>query len=159
WQCLSFKIWSLRGESLAWIVGFAFLMVLVDIVSALKQNASVRSALRLSPILAPLFFAMVLTHAVTSFIVAVFSAGYVAAAVALRWQRAQLLLVARVAALSFFPLLLLFAAFAYTYTGTLSPLERTAQRPPAGDVDAAVQFDNAWAGAPLDDGAPRVLAS
>lgn len=159
WQCLSFKIWSLRGESLAWIIGFAFLMVLADIVSALMENASVRSALRLSPILALLFFAMVLTHAVTTFIVSVFAAGYVAASVAQRWQRSQFFLVARVAALSLLPLLLLFAAFAYTYSGTLSPLERTARLPPAGDLDAAVQFDNAWVGAPLDDGAPRVLAS
>lgn len=159
WQCLSFKIWSLRAEALAWIIGFAFLMVLADILSALKENASVRSALRLSPLLAPLFFAMALTHAVTTFIVAVFAAGYVAACLAQRWQRSQLFLVARVAALSLLPLLLLFAAFAYTYSGTLLPLERTAQQPPPGDVDAAIQFDNAWAGAPLDDGAPHVRAS
>lgn len=160
WTCLSHKIWSLRAESLAWIIGFAFLMVLVDVVSALKENGASRVALRLSPLLAPLFFAMVLTHAVTSSFVAMFSAGYVAAVVAQRWQRSQLFLVARVAALSLLPLLLLFAAFAYTYSGTLLPLERAAaQRPPPGDVDAAMQFDNAWAGAPLDDGAPRVRAS
>ncbi|MBV8755468.1 MAG: hypothetical protein JO328_21650 [Hyphomicrobiales bacterium] len=159
WYCLSYKIWSLRGESLAWIIGFAFLMVLADIVSALKETASARSALRLSPLLAPLFFAMILTHGVTSFIVAVFSVGYVAASLAQQWQRSQVFLVARVAALSLLPLLLLFAAFAYTYTGTLSPLERTAQWPPPGDIDAAVQYDNAWIGAPLDAGAPRVLSS
>jgi hypothetical protein len=159
WVCLSYKIWSLRGESLAWIIGFAFLMVLTDVVSALRKEASVRSALRLAPLLAPLFFAMVLTHAVTSFFVAVFSIGCVGAFIAQRWQRSELWLVGRVAGVSLVPLLLLFGAFAYTYSGTLLPIERTARLPPAGDLDAAIQFDNAWEGAPLDTGAPRVLAS
>jgi hypothetical protein len=49
-------------------------------------------------------------------------------------------------------------AFAYTYSGTSFATEQGAQ-PPAGDLDAAIQFDNAWAGDPLELGAPRVLQS
>lgn len=153
------KIWSLRAESLAWIIGFAFLMVLVDVLTAFKKDTTAGPALRLFPLLTLLFFSLALAHLTTSFIVAIFCVGYGVAVVIERRQRAQLLLVARLAGMSLVPLVLLFAAFASTYSGTLVPVEQDAERPPAGDVDAVIQFDNAWAGAPLDADAPRVHAS
>jgi hypothetical protein len=153
------KIWSLRAESLGWIIGFAFLMVLADVLTAFKKDATAHQALRLFPLLALLFFSLALAHLTTAFIVAIFCVGYGAAVVAERRRRAQLMLVVQLAAMSLVPFVLLLAAFAFTYSGTLVPVEQDVQRPPAGDVDAVIQFDNAWAGAPLDLDAPRVLAS
>ncbi|MBV8755471.1 MAG: hypothetical protein JO328_21665 [Hyphomicrobiales bacterium] len=152
------KIWSLRAESLAWIIGFAFLMALTDVFCAFKKDALAGPALRLFPLLTLLFFSLTLTHPATAFIVAIFCVAHAAAFVVDQWRRTLLFSVARLAGMSVVPLLLLLGAFAYTYSGTSFATEQGAQ-PPTGDLDAAIQFDNAWAGDPLDIGAPRVLES
>ncbi len=159
WGVLDFKIWSLRAEALAWIIGFAFLMVLGDVLTALRKSETPVHALRPFPLLTLLFFSLSLTHSVTTFIVAVFSAAYVFYFVAERWSRTELLLIGRLATMSLLPLLLLFVVLAFTYSGTPLPIEQTATRPPTGDLDAAIQFDNAWAGGPLDLDAPKVRAA
>ena len=153
---LGVKIWSLRGESIGWILGFAFLIVVTDIIAALKDEETERTAIRLFPIAVLLFFGLVLTHAIAA-VVAAFAAGAAGCYLIESRRSRDIVAFARFAALSAVLFVLLFGAFEVSFAGTSSLIESN-RPPPAGDRDAAMQFDNVTSGVPINSGVPLVLA-
>ena len=72
---LDFKIWSLRGELLAWILGFAFLILLVDFLSSFNSRLlSPRTFLHLTG-MGLLFVTLTLMHGIVMLIVSFLSVG------------------------------------------------------------------------------------
>jgi hypothetical protein len=158
---LDYKIWSLRGESLAWIIGFGFLIVQVDLQAHVRRNGVDRLSFGGAALMAVLYFALCMTHGVTALIATLMSAGM---ATPLLWelfkQRKNRPLGKSLALLGLFAALSLGLnlGFAATYSRHSQILEDNA-RPPVGDIDAAIEYDNAILNLPLETDAPRVLAA
>jgi len=153
---LGLRVWSLRGESFAWIIGFGFLLVVVTVLDHVKSAQTPSKVLRFAPLLSTLFFGLILTHGVTAIIVAIFAFAYAASFVLTDRNRNRFVAIAAVGAASAAGLLVLLFLFSLSYSGTSSPIENT-PRPVSGQPDAAIEFDNAWVAAPLDEGTPTVL--
>jgi hypothetical protein len=158
---LDYKIWSLRGESLAWIVGFGFLIVQADLQAHVRRNGVDAPAFGAAALMAVLYFALCMTHGVTALIAALMSAGM---AVPFAWhlfrQRKRRPLAPSLAVMGVFAVLTLALTLGFdaTYSRNSQILEDNA-RPPAGEFDAAIEYDNAILNLPLETDAPRVLAA
>ena len=158
---LDHKIWSLRGESLAWIVGFGFLIVQADLQAHVRRNGVDAPAFGAAVLMAVLYFALCMTHGVTALIATLMSAGMAAPfAWELFKQRKLRPLAPSLALMGLFAVLTLALTLGFdaTYSRNSQILEENA-RPPAGDVDAAIEYDNAILNLPLETDAPRVLAA
>lgn len=143
---LDFKIWSLRGESLAWIPGFAFLILLIDYLSASHRSPGTIWAVRYIAGMALMFLALALTHGVTMLMVLFLSVG-----IALRFLLAQPsaksagCLVASVLLFGVF-VGAIFSGFAAAYSSTI--LVENHAIPLTGELDAAMEYDNATSNLP-----------
>ena len=158
---LHYKIWSVRGESLAWIVGFGFLIVQADLQAYLRRNGADVPAFGAAALLAVLYFALCMTHGVTALIATLMSAGMAAPfAWHLFKQRKLRPLAPSLAVMGVFAVLTLVLTLGFdaTYSRNSQILEENA-RPPAGEFDAAIEYDNAILQLPLETDAPRVLAA
>jgi hypothetical protein len=152
---LEFKVWSLRGESLAWILGFAFLMLLADFLSAFDRRQSTGWAFRYLTGMAFLFLVLSLMHGIVMLIAFTLGAG-----LTLRFMLAQTSVkrAGTLAALMLFSAVVFVAAysgFSATQSGTVTI--KADIPPPAGEPDAAVEYHRAYLNLPPDTDAPLVL--
>jgi hypothetical protein len=108
-----------------------------------------------------LYFALCMTHGVTALIATLMSAGMAAPfAWALFKQRKLKPLAPSLAVMGLFAVLTLALTLGFdaTYSRNSQILEDNA-RPPAGEFDAAIEYDNAILNLPLETDAPRVVAA
>ncbi|MGH7738201.1 MAG: tetratricopeptide repeat protein, partial [Candidatus Tyrphobacter sp.] len=147
-ETLGNKVWSLRGETIGWIVGFCFLLAVVDAVRGLEDSKTARSCARLWPLVGTLFFALVLTHGIAAAI-AVIAVAFAGVHVLLRRNLYAVIPIVRLAAFAGICTVVLLTVFALTYAHSTSVIEKGVHSP-AGAQDAAIAHDNAWDGLPLD---------
>lgn len=152
---LDVKIWSLRGESIGWIIGFAFLIVFIDILTALTGGGAKHFWLRFVPVAALLFFGVMLTHAIAA-VVAAFAAAGTGCLLLESRRRSDALALVQFACSTALLSVALLGLFEYSYAGT--SLIESNRLPPAGDRDAAMQFENATTGFPINADVPLVRA-
>jgi hypothetical protein len=141
-----FKITSMRGETLGWISGFAFLLVLDDFFRAADRAQSAGTPIRLAIVLAFLYFALSLTHGVSAAVASFFGLGIIAHwAITHRGLRHYILL-CKAGAISFGLLALLAIVYVYSFSPghNFSKVMYHYDRPPvAGEEDPALLFENA----------------
>jgi hypothetical protein len=145
---LDFKVWNLRGESLAWILGFSFLILLTDYLQRDRGRPSSLGHMRYAVGMAPVFLALSLAHGVTMLMVVFLSFGltlrYLASQPTIR---AALSLVTPIIVSGFIvggPLLAL--STTYSHSGLIE----ASTNPPAGEPDAAMEYDNVTRDLPID---------
>ena len=140
------RLTSLRGETLGWIFGLAFLLVLDDFFRAAERRRSAAMAIRLSIALAFLYFAMSLTHGISAIVTSFFALGIAAHWAATHRSSGHYLLLAKAAIVSFGLLTLLALLYVYSFTPDHSfsrVVHNSDQAPVAGEPDAALLFENA----------------
>ena len=151
------RVWSLRGESLGWVIGFAFILAVMDILDE-RNSGRPRNLDRLTPLLALLAFGAILTHAI--FVISLFIVAVYAVTVVLGIKRnstSRRIAIARFAFIT--SVLTALALFAFVHTYSVETWIESAHRPKAGTADAAVESNYSWDGLPLTEGAPLVKAA
>jgi hypothetical protein len=150
------RTWSLRGESLGWVFGFPFLVGLNDFFNHLERERDNGPALRLAAFLAPLYFAMTLTHGIVAMMVTLMSIGLGLYFLLSRldWRKWRAL---AMTGLPFIVgLIVLTGAYIPAFSGSAEKVFFEYDRKPiAGEQDAALLFENAITGFP-DETVDRV---
>ena len=159
---LSYKTWLLRADSLAWISGFACLIVQTDIQVAVRREGLRISIVGTAVLLVLLYLVTFLTDAVVALIVALFAAGLALVHIwELARQRASRLLLQSLVLTGFCAVLTLGlgATFARSYSSCATLVQKCEQVTEAGPVarqDAAAGLEDGGGGLPTDLQAPTL---
>jgi Domain of unknown function (DUF7024) len=143
WSILAWRVWSIRGETLGWIFGFAFLLTLQELISRLRTGVT-RAHFRITMVLVLLFVTMALAHGVAAML-----ATFIAAGLAVHFlltQPARVVAAAKVGVVFAAGVLCLFVIYAYAFSGDLrfSRLILNYEHvPEPGSPDAAHLIENA----------------
>jgi len=144
---LDTRVWSLRGESLGWVLGFPFLMGFDDLLALIKADGEKRAVRRLAALLSPLYFAISLTHGIVALLVTLMAAGMSLDFLlsCRQWRAFRALVIASVS----FVLVTVVLTTAYmpAFSGSVKTMFFNYDRIPlAGEPDSALQFENAISG-------------
>jgi hypothetical protein len=142
---LGIKIWSLRGESLAWILGFPFLFTLRDLLQDIGKDGITRRSIGSCILLSLIYLGLATAHGVAAAIVTFLSFGFIAYLVV---SRVDLRLYKRIAAIGLL-FVVSFGSFSFVYIRSFSYSEGPKEnvfsadrnRPAAGEEDAAVVYE------------------
>lgn len=165
---LGVKIWSLRGESLTWILGFPFLFTLWDLLQDIGRDGISKRTLGTCIFLSLVYLCLATAHGVVAAIVTFLSFGFV---VYLMISRIDLKLYKRLISTGVL-FAVSFGVFSFVYVCSFTYLQGPQrekvfspgqERPPAGEKDAAVLYEAEWlkaTGSSAESAeAPTVLAA
>jgi hypothetical protein len=147
WWSLGAKLISIRGETLGWIVGFAFLIGLHELLGRIGKGAS-RSNFRLTAVVAALYFTTGLTHGVVATLVTFMGAALVICELVTRGLRAALPTLLKLGAFFATCIALLFIGYLATFSSSVKVSElmfNYDRMPAAGERDSAMLIENAIA--------------
>jgi hypothetical protein len=138
---LDVKIWSLRGESLAWIIGFAFLLGFFDLLEAVKRRAPMTELWRPLVVLGVLYAELGLTHGVTAFTVTCFLTGFTVFDVLGAGNLRRLTYVCRVGGLFTCVAVTAYVGFPHLISAATPGITASWNSEREGEPDPAVDFD------------------
>jgi hypothetical protein len=145
WWVLGAKLISIRGETLGWIAGFAFLIGFHELLRRVGKGAT-RSNLRLTAVVAALYFTTGLTHGVVATLVTFMATGLAICELVTRGVRVALPAFLRTGVFFAACIGLLFIAYLATFSTSLKISEllfNYDRMPAAGELDSAMLIENA----------------
>jgi hypothetical protein len=136
---VGFRIVSVRGESLGWILGFGFLLGLVDVLRRYEAGQVDRHTYGLLAATTALYFSAALTHGVVAMVISFLAAGILIHQLMANRANLQIGTLIRLTASSAAVVILMgsiyWAGFLRGYESTYEPSSRT------GDPDAALLIE------------------